>query len=122
MFVGLFIVVSGLENAVLTADIISAVGRLHLESVGGQPTKNSKYVPITPSQIADEIINAAKAGAAVARVHVRDPDTGAPSSRLDLYEETIDRVRSSSVDIVLNVTTGPGAGSSKACSRPAGPL
>jgi uncharacterized protein (DUF849 family) len=76
---------------------------------GGQLTKNSKHVPITPRQIAEEIISSAKAGAAVAHVHVRDPETGAPSSRLDLYEETIDRVRSSPVDVILNVTTGPGA-------------
>ncbi|MFH0302446.1 3-keto-5-aminohexanoate cleavage protein [Bradyrhizobium sp. 31Argb] len=73
-------------------------------------TSNSRYVPITPKQIADEIVNAAKAGAAIAHVHVRDPQTGAPSSDLDLYEETVDRVRSSAIDIVLNLTGGPGAG------------
>jgi uncharacterized protein (DUF849 family) len=71
---------------------------------------NSRYVPITPKQIADEIVNAAKAGAAIAHVHVRDPETGAPSSDLDLYEETVDRVRSSAIDIILNLTGGPGAG------------
>jgi uncharacterized protein (DUF849 family) len=73
-------------------------------------TGNSRYVPITPKQIADEIVNAAKAGAAIAYVHVRDPETGAPSSDLDLYEETVDRVRSSAIDIILNLTGGPGAG------------
>jgi uncharacterized protein (DUF849 family) len=76
---------------------------------GGAMTKNSKFVPITPKHIAEEVINAAKAGAAVAHVHVRDPETGAPSSRLDLYEEVVDRVRSSATDIVLNLTGGPGA-------------
>lgn len=77
---------------------------------GSVLTKNSRYVPITPKQIADEIVSAAKAGAAIAHVHVRDPETGAPSSDLGLYEETVDRVRSSAVDIVLNLTGGPGAG------------
>jgi uncharacterized protein (DUF849 family) len=72
-------------------------------------SRNSKYVPITPKQIADEIVSAAKAGAAIAHVHVRDPETGAASSELKLYEETVDRVRSSAVDIILNLTGGPGA-------------
>jgi uncharacterized protein (DUF849 family) len=72
-------------------------------------SRNSKYVPITPKQIADEVVSAAKAGAAIAHVHVRDPETGAASSELKLYEETVDRVRSSAVDIILNLTGGPGA-------------
>jgi uncharacterized protein (DUF849 family) len=72
-------------------------------------SRNSKYVPITPKQIADEIVSAAKAGAAIAHVHVRDPETGSASSELKLYEETVDRVRSSAVDIILNLTGGPGA-------------
>jgi uncharacterized protein (DUF849 family) len=72
-------------------------------------SRNSRYVPITPKQIADEIVNAAKAGAAIAHVHVRDPETGAASSELKLYEETVDRVRSSAIDIILNLTGGPGA-------------
>ena len=33
MFIGLFIVVTGLETAVLTSDAVAAVGRLHLETV-----------------------------------------------------------------------------------------
>jgi uncharacterized protein (DUF849 family) len=71
-------------------------------------SRNSKYVPITPKQIADEIVGAARAGAAIAHVHVRDPETGAASSDLKLYAETVDRVRSSAVDIILNLTGGPG--------------
>src|SRR5450631_923245 len=76
---------------------------------GGALTRNSKYVPITPKQIADEIVNAAKAGATIAHVHVRDPETGAPTSDLHLYAETVDRVKSSAVDIILNLTGGWGA-------------
>jgi uncharacterized protein (DUF849 family) len=76
---------------------------------GGALGNNSKYVPITPKQIADEVVNAAKAGATIAHVHVRDRETGAPSIDLGLYEETVDRIRSSAVDIILNLTGGPGA-------------
>ena len=47
---------------------------------GGAITKNSKYVPITPQQIAEESISAAKAGASVVHIHVRDPKTGGPKT------------------------------------------
>jgi uncharacterized protein (DUF849 family) len=66
------------------------------------------HLPITPEQIANSAIEAAKAGAAVAHLHVRDPETGQPSMSLDLYRDVVDRIRSSGTDIVINLTTGPG--------------
>src|SRR4051794_26681845 len=66
-------------------------------------------VPITPTQIASECIAAAKAGAAIVHIHVRNPETGKPSMSLDLYREVVDRIRDSAQDIVINLTTGPGA-------------
>ncbi|MEK1949045.1 MAG: 3-keto-5-aminohexanoate cleavage protein, partial [Ensifer adhaerens] len=74
----------------------------------GDTVSKSSHVPITPKQIADAAIEAAKAGAAVAHCHVRDPDTGAPARRLDLYREVTDRIRSADVDVVLNLTAGMG--------------
>lgn len=65
-------------------------------------------LPITPKQIANAAIEAAKAGAAIAHIHVRDPDTGAPSRRLDLYREVVERIRSSDTDVIINLTTGMG--------------
>ena len=65
-------------------------------------------VPVTPKQIADASIEAAKAGAAIAHIHVRDPDTGKASRRLDLYRETVARIRDSGVDVVINLTAGMG--------------
>ena len=65
-------------------------------------------VPVTPKQIADAAIDAAKAGAAIAHIHVRDPDTGKASRRLDLYRETVERIRSADVDVVINLTAGMG--------------
>jgi uncharacterized protein (DUF849 family) len=76
---------------------------------GGAISKNSKYVPITPQQIADDAIAAAKAGASVVHIHVRDPQTGAPSMKFELYKEVADRIRSSGADAILNLTTGVGA-------------
>jgi uncharacterized protein (DUF849 family) len=79
-------------------------------AVTGSLTKpeQSPYIPITPEQIAAAAIDAAKAGAAVAHIHVRDPETGRPSMAFELYEEVVDRIRSSDVDLVINLTTGPG--------------
>jgi uncharacterized protein (DUF849 family) len=65
-------------------------------------------LPITPRQIADAALEAARAGAAVAHIHVRDPETGAPSRKLEYYREVVERIRESSTDVILNLTTGMG--------------
>jgi 3-dehydrocarnitine:acetyl-CoA trimethylamine transferase len=65
-------------------------------------------LPITPAQIADAAIGAAGAGAAVVHIHVRDPQSGAPAMDLALYREVVERIRTSSVDLIINLTTGPG--------------
>ena len=70
--------------------------------------EQSPHIPITPKQIAASAIEAARAGAAVAHIHVRDPETGRPSMAFDLYEEVVDRIRASDTDLVINLTTGPG--------------
>ncbi|MGE6785210.1 3-keto-5-aminohexanoate cleavage protein [Ensifer adhaerens] len=74
----------------------------------GDTVSKSSHVPITPKQIAEAAVEAARAGAAVIHCHVRDPETGAPSRRLDLYREVTDRIRSTDIDIVLNLTAGMG--------------
>lgn len=74
----------------------------------GQSHKKSPLVPITPAQIAEACIEAAKAGAAIAHVHVRDPETGAPSRDPALYREVVERVRAADTDVVLNLTAGMG--------------
>ena len=74
----------------------------------GGTQDRSPHVPRSPAQIADSAIAAARAGAAVIHAHVRDPATGAPSRRLDLYREVTERIRDAEVDMVLNLTTGMG--------------
>ena len=66
-------------------------------------------VPVTPQQIAQSALDAAKAGAAIVHIHVRDPETTKPSMELAHYRETVDRIRDSGSDVVINLTTGPGA-------------
>jgi uncharacterized protein (DUF849 family) len=64
--------------------------------------------PVTPQQIAESCVEAAHAGAAIAHIHVRDPKTGAGSRDPTLFKETVDRLRASGVDIVINLTAGLG--------------
>lgn len=68
---------------------------------------NHPGLPCTPEQIANASIEAARAGAAIVHIHVRHPD-GRPSMELAHYRETIERIRASDVDVVINLTTGPG--------------
>lgn len=74
----------------------------------GATQDRSPHVPRSPREIADSAIAAAKAGAAIVHCHVREPDTGRPSRRLDLYREVTDRIRDAEVDVVLNLTAGMG--------------
>jgi uncharacterized protein (DUF849 family) len=64
-------------------------------------------LPCTPEQIAQACIGAARAGAAITHIHVRYPD-GRPSMELAHYREVVERIRASDVDVVINLTTGPG--------------
>ncbi|MSO93703.1 MAG: 3-keto-5-aminohexanoate cleavage protein [Rhodospirillales bacterium] len=79
-------------------------------AVTGSPPTVGKHpaIPVTPEQIATACIESAKAGAAVAHIHVRDVQTGKPSMDLALYREVVERVRASATDVIVNLTTGPG--------------
>ncbi len=72
------------------------------DTVGKHPD-----IPVTPEQIATAAIEAAKAGAAIAHCHVREPD-GTPSRKLAFYSEVVERIRSSDTDVVVNLTAGMG--------------
>jgi len=88
-----------MSKAIVTAAI---TGGIHTPSM-------TPYLPITPKQIADETVKAWEAGAAVAHIHARDPETGQPSSSLELYREAITDIKSR-CDIILCLTTGGGLG------------
>jgi uncharacterized protein (DUF849 family) len=75
----------------------------------GDSTGINPAVPVKPAEIARESLEAAKAGAAVVHIHVRDPATGKPSMEDSLYAEVVDRIRQSGSDVIINLTTGPGA-------------
>jgi uncharacterized protein (DUF849 family) len=74
----------------------------------GDTTSRSDRVPVTPEQIAESAIGAARAGAAVVHIHVRDPETGQGSREVSLYRRTVEIIRDSDVDPVINLTAGMG--------------
>ena len=72
-------------------------------------TGKNPAVPVTPREIADSAVDAARAGAAIVHIHVRDPTTKRATMDLASYREVVQRIRDSDVDVVINLTTGPGA-------------
>jgi len=88
-----------MNNEVIITCAVTGAG----DTVGRHPG-----VPVTPEQVANAAIEAAKAGAAVAHVHVRDPETGKGSRDPALFREAVERIRDSGTDVVINLTTGMG--------------
>ncbi len=88
-----------MEKVIVTAAI---TGSIHTPTM-------TPYLPITPQQIADEAVRAHDAGAAVAHIHVRNPETGQPSPDIELFREVVTEVKSR-CNMVVCLTTGGGAG------------
>ena len=74
----------------------------------GDTTGKSPHVPVTPLEVSKSAVEAAEAGASIAHIHVRDPNTGKGSRDINLFKETVDRVRDSKTDVVINLTAGMG--------------
>ncbi len=86
-------------KVIITAAI---TGAIHTPSM-------SPYLPITPKQIADEAVRAYEEGAAVAHIHVRNPENGMPSPDLELFREVVTQIKSR-CNMILCLTTGGGFG------------
>lgn len=76
----------------------AVTGSIHVPSL-------SPYLPITPDQIAQEAIAAAKAGASSVHIHARNPKTGEPTMDLGLFQEICQEVNNKS-DVIICITTG----------------
>jgi uncharacterized protein (DUF849 family) len=74
----------------------------------GDTVGRSEHVPVTPEQIAESGIAAARAGATILHVHVRDPRSGKGSREVSYYREAVERIRASGVDVIINTTAGMG--------------
>ncbi len=95
---------SGVAGKVIVTAAIT--GGIHIPTM-------SPYLPITPDQIVEECVRAHAAGAAICHIHVRDPETGRPVPRLDLFREVAARVKAC-CDVVLCTTTGGSPGQTPA--------
>lgn len=65
----------------------------------------SPYLPITPAQIADEAVAAAEAGAAMIHLHARDPNTGMPTTDVEIYRQFLPEIKAR-CNAIVNITTG----------------
>lgn len=92
-----------MSKVIVTAAI---TGAIHTPSM-------SPYLPVTPKQIADEAVRAYEEGAAVAHIHVRNPENGMPVSDMELFKEVVTDVKSR-CNIILCLTTGGSLGASTA--------
>ncbi|HEY6399539.1 MAG TPA: 3-keto-5-aminohexanoate cleavage protein, partial [Solirubrobacteraceae bacterium] len=66
------------------------------------------HLPIEPAQIASDAVEAARAGAAIVHIHVRDPATGGASREVALYREVVQGIRAADADVIVNLTAGMG--------------
>jgi uncharacterized protein (DUF849 family) len=76
----------------------AVTGSIHTPSM-------SPYLPVTPEEIADAAVEAARAGAAIVHLHARDPETGRPDQTPGAFAKFLPRIRQQS-DCIINLTTG----------------
>ena len=88
-----------MSKAIITAAI---TGSIHTPTM-------SPHLPITPKEISDDAVRAYEAGAAVCHIHVRNPETGQPTPDINLFKETITRIKSK-CKMIICITTGGGLG------------
>jgi 3-keto-5-aminohexanoate cleavage enzyme len=67
--------------------------------------KMTPHVPITPAEIINEVREAASIGVNVVHLHARDPETGEPTYRKEVYGPIIQSIRSTFPDLVIGVST-----------------
>ena len=76
----------------------AVTGAIHTPSM-------SPYLPISPDEIAEAAIGAAKAGAAVVHLHARMPEDGRPTQDPAMFKRFLPKIKAAS-DVVINITTG----------------
>ncbi len=88
------------------ANIDSKKFILNFTPTGMIPTKDmTREVPVTPGEIVEQTLEAAELGANMIHLHARDPETGEPTYKKEIYAEIISGIRQKNKDIVLCVST-----------------
>ncbi len=83
------------QKVIITCAI---TGAIHTPSM-------SRYLPVTPEEIADSAVGAAEAGAAILHLHARDPETGRPDQSPEAFGRFLSRIKQRT-GAVINLTTG----------------
>jgi len=79
---------------------------LNFTPTGLIPTKEmTEKVPVSPAEIVRQVLEASQLGANMVHLHAREPDTGIPTYRKDIYAEIIDGIRQKNKDLILCVST-----------------
>ncbi len=79
---------------------------LNFTPTGLIPTKEmTPHVPVTPAEVVEEVLSAAELGVNMVHLHARDPRSGAPDYRREVYAEIIRGVRRKNKALVLGVST-----------------
>ncbi|SHI53644.1 3-keto-5-aminohexanoate cleavage enzyme [Dethiosulfatibacter aminovorans DSM 17477] len=81
---------------------------LTVATTGSWGSKNdSPYIPLSPEEIAEEVVNCSMAGASLAHIHARD-ENGNESLSTDIFSDIVGRIKEKNDDLILNMTTaGP---------------
>jgi uncharacterized protein (DUF849 family) len=70
------------------------------------PTRDmSPEVPIAPAEIVDQVLEVSELGVNMVHLHAREPETGLPTYREDIYAQIIGGIRSQNKELVLCVST-----------------
>jgi uncharacterized protein (DUF849 family) len=89
---------TGRRKVIITCAV---TGSTHTPAMSG-------YLPVTPSQIAEQAVEAARAGAAILHLHARHPADGSPTSDPDIFDSFVPSI-AAATDAIINITTGGGA-------------
>jgi len=76
---------------------------------GADSAHMNPAIPVTPDQLVQSALEAERAGAAIVHIHVRDPETTRSSMDLALYRDVVDGIKAAKSNVIINLTTGPGA-------------
>jgi uncharacterized protein (DUF849 family) len=76
----------------------AVTGSIHTPSM-------SPYLPVTPDEIAEAAIGAARAGAAIVHLHARNPKDGSPTQDPEVFRQFLPKIKAA-CDVVVNLTTG----------------
>lgn len=79
---------------------------LNFTPTGLIPTKEmTPHVPTTADEIVEQVLDVADLGVNMVHLHAREPDTGKPTYKKELYAEIIQGIRKKNKDLILGVST-----------------